>query len=72
MSECQECGTAVRDDLVDHPFFGFQTCPRRAYFLATADEKVYSIDGKSVSEKEFRDYLCDVMGLERVPEAKRT
>jgi len=27
--ECLDCGTRVRWDLVDHPFFGFQHCPRK-------------------------------------------
>jgi len=29
MQECVVCGAAVRDDLIDHPFFGFaSSCPR--------------------------------------------
>ena len=29
MEECVECGTCVRHDLVDHPFFGFKNgCQR--------------------------------------------
>lgn len=28
---CLSCGTRVRDDLVDHPFFGFSAgCPKSA------------------------------------------
>ncbi len=29
-AECVECGTRVRWDLVDHPFWGFQHCHKKA------------------------------------------
>ncbi len=29
MAECIECGTAVRWDLRDHPFWGFQSCDQK-------------------------------------------
>lgn len=36
MAGCDHCGTCVRWDLVDDPFWGFQQCPERtqARFLA--------------------------------------
>jgi hypothetical protein len=27
MEECAACGTRIRHELVDHPFFGFHNCP---------------------------------------------
>jgi hypothetical protein len=29
MAECAHCGTCVRWDLQDHPFFGFQHCEEK-------------------------------------------
>lgn len=30
MQECRHCGMRVRDDMIEHPFFGFAAgCPER-------------------------------------------
>jgi hypothetical protein len=40
MQECVVCGNAVRDDLVDHPFFGFRAgCDLVAAPLRAGDIK---------------------------------
>lgn len=37
MAECIECGTCVRWDLQDHPFFGFQHCSKRPQAINAVD-----------------------------------
>lgn len=37
MAGCDHCGTCVRWDMVDHPFWGFQTCREKARTLDAVD-----------------------------------
>lgn len=40
MAGCDHCGTCVRWDLVDDPFFGFQHCPEKAKSVNAVDPSV--------------------------------
>lgn len=44
MAECIECGTRVRWDLRDHPFFGFQNCRERPPSRSVAVDPVEGIE----------------------------
>lgn len=40
LAECAECGTRVRWDLREHPFWGFQNCAQRDVTQPDAAEQV--------------------------------
>lgn len=38
-AECAECGTRIRWDLREHPFWGFQNCRDKSPAVAAADRR---------------------------------
>ena len=43
--ECAHCGAAVRWDMVDHPFFGFEnTCPLKPRVSLDLDSRTVTAD----------------------------